>query len=149
MHLWGDKDFDWEQLDESIEMVGSFMRFWGRIGVSSKEKYGTARIYVTFWDGSLHGLVYPGYHVCKWPKWLWSFDLNVIGPFIRWTRLAKLAVWYQTKIYGMAYSKGIKRFPKIKVELVINADYEEFIKEYRSIETMYRFRRVIEDLLHR
>lgn len=147
MHRWGDEDFDWKALGESIDMVDSFMRFWGRIGVSSKEKYGTARIYVTFWDGSLHGLIYPGYAFSQFPKWLWKWDLYYIGPFVRWTRLARLANWYQSKIYGMAYSRAIKRFPKVKVELVIDADHEGLIKEYETIMTMYRFRSFVETLV--
>lgn len=149
MHQWGDEDFDWEQLDEAIEMVASFMRFWGRIGAQSKEKFGTARIYVTFWDGSLHGLIYPGYCSSQFPKWLWSFDLKVIGPFMRWTRLAKLANWYQSKIYGMAYSRAIRKFPKVKVELVISCDCDELIKEREAIMMMYVFCRKIKRLLCR
>ena len=147
MHNWSDDSFDWKQLDESIEMVDSFMRFWGRIGVNSKEKFGTARIYVTFWDGTLHGMVYPGYHFSQFPQWLWSFDLKYIGPFLRWTRLQKLIFWYQRKIYSKAYSRAIKAFPKIKIELVVAADREELIKEYKTIMAMYRFRNFVERLL--
>lgn len=147
MHVWGDEDFDWKALDESIEMVGSFMRFWGRIGVNSKEKFGCARIYVTFWDGSLHGLLYPGWCSSQFPKWLWKFDLFCIGPFMRWTKIAHLVQRYQEKVYGMAYSRGIKRYPQVKVELVIDADHEALIKEYEPIMQMYRFRRFVETLV--
>lgn len=149
MHLWGDEDFDWKQLGESIDMVDSFMRFWGRIGVQSKEKYGTARIYVTFWDGSLHGALYPSYVFNQMPKWLWKMDLDYIGPFIRWTRLPKLVNWYQSKIYGIAYSRAIKKYPKVKIELVIHADCENLIKEYRGIMLMYKFRSTLETLIRR
>lgn len=125
------------------------MRFWGRIGVDSKEKFGTARIYVTFWEGTLHGMLYPGYCFSRFPKWLWSFDLLFIGPFLRWIRLQKLVYWYQIKIYSKAYSRAIKRFPKMKIELVVAADYEEFIKEHKAIMAMYRFRSVMERLLYK
>lgn len=147
MHVWGDEDFDWKQLSESIDMVDSFMRFWGRIGVSSKEKYGTARIYVTFWDGSLHGMLYPGWCSSQFPKWLWKFDLFCIGPFMRWTRVASLVNWYQKKIYGMAYRRAIKKYPKIKVELVIDCDWEDLIPEREAIMQMYRFRSFVETLV--
>ena len=123
------------------------MRFWGRIGVNSKEKFGTARIYVTFWDGSLHGLIYPGHVRCRFPKWLWSLDIKFISRFCHWTRITKLVNWYQSKIYSMAYSKGIKAFPKVKVELVVAADFDELIKERESIMIMYRFCRVMKNLI--
>ena len=149
MHMWSDKDFDWKQLYESIEKIDSYMRFWGRIGVISKEKFGTARICVTFWDGTLHGLLYPGYFFSQFPRWLWSFDLRFISPFTHWVGLSKLVNWYQKKIYAMAYSRAIKAFPKIKIQLVIAADFEELIKEYPAIITMHRFRRVVKTLLSR
>lgn len=147
MHNWGDDDFDWKALSESIDMVDSFMRFWGRIGVSSKEKYGTARIYVTFWDGSLHGIFYPGWCSSQFPQWLWKFDLFCFAPFVRWTRLARLANWYQGKIYGLAYSRAIKKYPKVKIELVIDCDWEELIKEREAIMVLYRFRSFVETLI--
>jgi len=149
VHNWKDRSFDWKQLDESIEMVSSFMRFWGRIGVNSKEKFGTARIYTLFWDGSLHGLIYPGYYSCQFPKWLWKLDCGFISPLVRWTRLPKLAHWYQRKIYSMAYSKGLKHFPAMKVELVIAADFDELIKERPAIMKMYRFRIFVRKLLQK
>lgn len=123
------------------------MRFWGRIGVNSKEKFGTARIYVTFWDGSLHGMLYPGHCYSHFPKWLWSFDLKVISPFIRKSGLCKLFNWYQSKIYGMAYSRAIKKFPKVKIELVVACDIDELIKERPGIIHMYHFRSFMETLL--
>ena len=149
MHNWSDDSFDWKQLSESIEMVDSFMRFWGRIGVNSKEKFGTARISVSFWDGTLHGMLYPGYHFCQFPKWLWRFDLKYISRITRATRLTRLVQWYQSKIYSLAYSRALKRFPKMKVELVICADAEDLIKEYKAIMAMYNFRQVVEALLQR
>ena len=123
------------------------MRFWGRIGVNSKEKFGTARIYVSFWDGSLHGLFYPGYMRSKFPQWLWSLDIMYISRFLRWTRFPKIVGWYQSKIYGMAYRKGIRKFPKVKIELVVDADYPEFIKDRKAIMRMYRFRYLVEKLI--
>lgn len=149
MHNWSDDSFDWEQLDEAIDMVASFMRFWGRIGVYSKEKFGTARIYVSLWDGSLHGMLYPGYNLSKFPDWLWRCDVVYISSFIRWTRFNRLVNWYQEKIYSIAYSRALKRFPKMKIELVIAADFDELIKEYPAIMAMYNFRKVIETLLER
>lgn len=151
MHQWGDETFDWQQLDESIEKVDSFMRFWGRIGVASKEKFGCARIYVSFWDGTLHGLLYPsldwGNTRNRFPRWLQYLDSHCFTRLFSRMKLMHLVHWYQSKIYGMAYSRGLKAGPKVKIELVINADFPELIKQRKSIIAMYKFRCVIEQLL--
>ena len=96
-------------LNDGIEKISSFLRFWGRIKViMAKEKFGTARIYVP-----------------------------------------ELKNKYQQMVYGMAYSRAIKAYPKIKIELVIAADHPELIKERKAIMTMYYFRCFVEKLLQR
>jgi hypothetical protein len=146
MHYWEDESFDWRALDDAIDMMASFMRFWGRIGLQSKEKYGTARLYVTFWDGSLHGLMYPGHCFSRFPQWLWSLDIMYISRFIQWTRLSRLVQWYQSKIYALAYARALCQFPHIKTEIVIAADFPELIKDYKKIMKMYRFKCFMEKI---
>ena len=147
MHNWSDDSFDWKGLNESIYMMDSFMRFWGRIHVNSKEKFGTARLYVYFWDGSLHGLLYPGHVSSQFPKWLWSLDINYISKFIRRTRFHKLVQWWQYKVYGLAYAKALKYFPHIKAEIVCAADAPQLIKGYEDIMTKYQFCKLIEKII--
>jgi len=53
-HYWGDEDFDWKALDEAMYEGATIMRRYGRIWVSTKEKYGTAR-----WDIYLSSSKYP------------------------------------------------------------------------------------------
>jgi hypothetical protein len=50
VHYWGDEDFDWASLYAAISEATDIMRVFGRIGVHSKEKYGTARwsVYMKF-----------------------------------------------------------------------------------------------------
>ena len=42
-HVWGDEDFDWEALDKAIDQGTWLMEKLGRIGVHSKEKWGSIR----------------------------------------------------------------------------------------------------------
>lgn len=97
-HEWGDKDFDWNALGESITYCMRFWKKWGRIGSHGKEKYGTFRHHVYFWDCTIWGLF--------WPGWVWIgngfwyylyfyFDRYITTPFVVKTRLYKLVHWYQ------------------------------------------------------
>lgn len=139
MHNWSDDSFDWKALNEAIEMLASFMRRWGRIGVHAKEKFGTARVSVYFWDGSLHGLCYPGFYSSQFPHWLWHLDIRYIAKLLIASRLNKLVYWYQRKVYSKAYNKVLAQFPNLKTELVCMADFPELIKEHDAIMAKYKF----------
>lgn len=105
-HEWGDKDFDWDSLGKAISTGTFIMSKLGRIGVHSKEKYGTARWTIMLCDGSLHSITHPGYVYSQYPKWLWSFDVRVkplkwIKPYIQLCQkvLVKLTFIYLCKKY--------------------------------------------------
>lgn len=147
MHQWGDDRFDWKSLDDAIHLVTSIMWRWGRIGAYGKEKYGTARIGVSFYDGSLHSLLYPGYVASQFPGWLWSWDLWYISKFCRFIRLTRLINWWQTKIYSYAYSRAIKQFPGIAIEIVCCADAPNLIPEFPSIMQKYSMIKTIRRIL--
>lgn len=126
-HVWGDEDFDWKSLGEAIDLMHCFMSKWGRIGVDSKEKYGTARLYINWFDGSLYSMVKPGYYYYRWPNWFHVIDYNVIRNISNCTGFTYIFRKYQEKIYSLAYKKAIKRWPSIEEEIVCCADYPELI----------------------
>lgn len=132
MHRWGDEDFDWESLYHAIEEISSYFTKW-RLGNHSKEKYGTARISIYFFNGSLFELCYPGY-VSYWP-WknyskLLKFDIYYVPIIFRFLGLTKLIRYFQYKVYSRGYNLAIKKYPHIKKEILICADYPELIKNY-------------------
>jgi hypothetical protein len=115
-HNWDDQDFDWKSLYDAIEEGTHIMEKFGRIGVHSKEKYGTARWHLYLFTGHLHELTHPGYVYCRYPKWLWRFDVNyrplrfLIHP-IR---------WWQKKVIEYAFNYMCNRYPHISAEIVVN-----------------------------
>lgn len=128
MHSWGDENVDWNGINDAAEYIGRFCRKWGRIGGQFKEKYGTVRFYATFGYLNLHTLIYPGYVYSQFPSWLWSADLEYIGPFLRFF-LGKLFIRWQKYIYNKAYCRAVKQWPHLRGEILCCADYSEFIKE--------------------
>ena len=91
-HDWSDKNFDWVSLNKAISTGDFIMTTFGRIGVHSKEKYGTARWDVYLFNGTLHSITHPGYVGSNYPKWLWKFDsyrpLRFLSPIIQvWQKL--------------------------------------------------------------
>ncbi len=131
MHMWGDKDFDWKGLDCAITYCMDFWRKWGRIGSHGKEKYGTFRDHVYFWDGGIWSLFYPGY---VWVKpGFWSFiyyklDYYITRPFTRYTGIARIGFWYQSQIYNYAIQKACRDYPHLINELVMGLDRYDLIK---------------------
>lgn len=129
MHDWSDKNFDWKSLNLAIDYMHNYMKKYARIGVHSKEKWGTARLYCYFYEGSLHSLTHPGYVYSQYPNWLWSFDIFYIRPFCQKIGLVKLVQWWQKKIYIKAYKNAVKKWPNIKKEILCCADQDVWLKE--------------------
>lgn len=126
-HVWGDKDFDWKALDNAINDVYR-LRKWGRLGGQLKEKYGTLRWYVKFaYPMSLHNLIYPGYCYSQFPKWLWTFDCLYLSKVLDFC-FGKVFRWYQYQVYNLIYQYLIKKYPHIRAEILMQADYLELIK---------------------
>lgn len=131
-HEWGDKDFDWNSLYKGINLISRILRF-ARVGVHSKEKYGTARISAYFWDGSLHGLTHPSYVFSQYPKWLWDFDIMYIQPIVSKLRFHLPVQWIQKRFYTLAYYIAMKKYSNIQEELSCCADYPDLIIGYRKV----------------
>ena len=140
-HYWGDEDFDWDGLNSSINIITDICRFW-RLGIHSKEKYGTARITPWFWDGSLHSLIWPGYVYRQYPKnWigdkLWWLDIYFFPRFFNALFLTRLVFWFHAKIYNYAFQKAIKKYPHLKEELLVDADGCELIDGGKEVHDKY------------
>jgi hypothetical protein len=94
-HYWGDKDFDWEALDTAMWEGASIMRKYGKVWVSTKEKYGTAR-----WDIYL-------YYSSKYPSFL-----------------NKIVQAWQKVVICYAFTVICKKYPHIRDELLSDAPSE-------------------------
>lgn len=118
-HHWGDESFDWDSLYSAEKEIRSILKL-GRVGVHSKEKYGTLRWSIYFSDGTLHSLTHPGYVYSRYPQWLWQFDirnkpLKILRPVINFWQ--KLVVQY-------AFTVTCAKYPHIKDEIIMDAPRE-------------------------
>jgi len=130
MHCWGDEWFikNGNNLDYAISYCIRFWRKWGRIGSHGKEKYGTFRDHIYFWNCTIEGLIYPGYVRIMWPWFYWNIDCKIITPIVKFIRLNKLVWWYQAQIYNYAIQKMCKKYPNIIDELVSHLDAYKCVK---------------------
>lgn len=116
-HYWGDEDFDWESLDLARKEASQIMRVVGRVGVHSKEKFGTIRWSLYFCDNTVHSLTHPGYVYSQYPKWLWKLDIN-LEPlrFVGWI----IRAW-QRQTVQFAFNYICFRYPHIIKEILCDA----------------------------
>lgn len=127
-HHWGDNDFDWKALYRAEEEICNILKY-GRVGVHSKEKYGTLRWSLYLFRGHMHDLTHPGYVYSQYPKWLWSFDimnepLAFLGRPIR---------FWQQLVIEYAFHTVCARYPHIVKEIVCDAPEEVLPIHLRKI----------------
>lgn len=131
MHYWGQKDVDWEGIDDSARYIGENLKKWGRVSVVQwKEKFGTVRVYV--WSLGWHNLLnitHPGWcHYRPYPKWLRTFDIFYLSrciPFLfNWA-----VVPYHKWLYRKLYEDMVKKYPHLRKEILTMANYSELLKD--------------------
>lgn len=134
MHSWDDKDVDWKGINAAADYIGEFCRKWGRLGGQSKEKYGTVRFYVNFRTISLHSIFLPGYYHYAWfPKWLIKLDLYYISPILN-TLFGRIVFEYQHRIYNLAYTRALKKWPHLQGEILTDVHYPEYLPKHHRVE---------------
>jgi len=130
-HCWGDKWFEehGDDLNSAIDFCIDFWRKWGRIGSHGKEKYGTFRHHVYFYNAwwALHELAKPGYVSYRWPKWIMHIDI-FFGKIVCFLSIQRLFNRWQGLVYNYAIQKACTKYPDIVDELVSDSDHSELIK---------------------
>ena len=130
MHTWGDEWFE-KNGNDFYTAIDYCLTFWercGRIGSHGKEKYGTFRHHVYFWDGGLHGLIWPGYVRIVNGLLYWYIDEYVVKPFTKFIGIHWLFLRWQGFIYNLALQRMCSRFPAITDELILDSDYPTLIR---------------------
>lgn len=126
-HLWGDEDFDWKALDDALCYLENKCRRWGRVGVRTKEKFGTLRVSTTCAFASehdfIHSLVYPGYHYVHSPNWFRVYVDWPIGKALGRLGVIKLINKYQLWVLKHFWLKAAKKWPHISGEIMFEYDY--------------------------
>ena len=126
MHDWSS---DWPyfgDVSDAADYIGSFLRKWGRVGVmQTKEKYGTVRVSLSLGWTQLHDITHPGHYFSRYPNWLCKLDWFYLSKAIR--LLNCIILPYHKWLYNKAYQNAIKKWPYIRDEILIDADYPEYI----------------------
>ena len=130
-HIWGDEDFDWKALDDAGNYIHKNCRRWARMGIWTKEKYGTLRIsttcaYFSEYDVINH-LFYPGYVRYMFPNWFRLYIDWPIGKILRFFGIIGLLQKYQTFILKFFWNKAAKKWPHIAEEIL--DEYDLYFEE--------------------
>ena len=127
-HEWGDDWPHWNLLYRAIREVEDVWK-WGRIAHHGKEKWGTFRDQLWPWDGTLTGLLYPGYVRIMTPRWFyWGIDQRVIRPVLQYTGTAWLIRRYQRAVYNYGIQRACRMYPEVVDELVVDLDGYEMVR---------------------
>ena len=127
-HSWGDEDFDFGEFDKVIDFMGSYLRK-RRVPVRDvKEKFGQARIYLSFGYSNLHDFLYPGYAYCQYKhKWIWHLDCQY-GSKVMWL-VNFIAIPLHQYWYRRAHELAIKKWPQFRKEILAAPDYHELLED--------------------
>jgi hypothetical protein len=121
-HEWGDTDFDWKALDEAAYYLEAQCRKWGRVGIWTKEKYGTLRVSTTgafaLEYDFLHSLFYPGCTWIRWPKWIRIYIDWPIGKLLKVLKVIKLFNMYQVWVLKYFWKRAAVKWPNVAAEIL-------------------------------
>jgi len=128
MHYWGDKGVDFHGIGESADEIGEFLVKWGRVNVrDTKEKYGTARVYLSFGWHQLHSVTHPRHMYSRYPDWLWKLDCRYLYKIFQ--LLNYIVIPYHIWLYKLAYKRAVIKRPHLVAEIICGADFIELLKD--------------------
>lgn len=133
MHIWGDEKFDWKALDEAAYYLQRNVKRWARLGIWTKEKYGTLRVsttaaYFTEYD-FIHHIFYPGYVSYKFPRWFRVWIDWPIGRALKSVGVVWLVQKWQHAVLKYFWKRAAKKWSHIAVEIL---DEYEWMTEDNS-----------------
>lgn len=121
---WPAKRF--HQVAHAADDIGRDCARYGRIFVAqTKEKFGTARVYVTFGFIGFHALIWPTLH---WYQNWWPCQLDFWLTHKLERPIGYLLNKWQPFIYRWAYKRALKKYPKIKPEIIGGADRQDLLR---------------------
>lgn len=127
-HDWSDTSFDWEQLENAINFITDRLYSRGHFWVSSKEKWGQARVSVYFWDGNLLSfLPYNQREVI--PYWLKHFFAWHLSKVICFFKLDKLFHIWQRYIFRQTYTEACELYPDLIGEILGGCGHEWLLED--------------------
>lgn len=127
MHIWGDEDFDWEALNEAADYIQNRCRQFARMGIWTKEKYGTLRVsttcaYFIEYD-FIHHIFYPGYVRYMFPEWFRVYIDWPLGKMLGKLGAIHLIQKYQNAVLKFFWKRAAKKWPHISKEILDEYDF--------------------------
>ena len=126
-HEWG-SDFDFKSLDDASYYLQDNCRRWARLGLWTKEKYGTLRVSVTcayFMEYDfIHHIFYPGHAYYRLPRWFRTYIDWPVGKCLNAVGIVWLVQTYQKAVLKHFWKRAAKKWPHIAEEIL---DEYEFI----------------------
>lgn len=120
-HEWG-SDFDFKALDEAAHYIQNKSRKWARVGIWTKEKYGTLRVSTTCAFAMeydfLYSLIYPGHVYIRWPKWVRCYIDWPIGKLCRYLGIISILRKYQMWTLKRFWLKAANKWPQCREEIL-------------------------------
>lgn len=128
MHDWSETSFDWESLDKAGNYISKRSRQFGRVGIHTKEKFGTLRVstmcaYLSEYDCIYH-LCYPGRYYYHWPVWFRQYIDWPIGKVLEWAGVLPLVRMYQRAVLKFFWKRAAKKWSHISKEILDEYDWE-------------------------
>jgi hypothetical protein len=121
-HDWGDEDFDWAALNAACLYLSKRCRQFARMGIWTKEKYGTLRVSTTcayFTEyGVINHLFYPRYVRYMFPKWFRQYIDRPLGRALGAIGVIGLLQRYQTATLKYFWKRAAKKWPHISEEIL-------------------------------
>lgn len=112
--------------DDAATFIGEWLIKWGRIEVKQyKEKFGTVRVYCDdFGFSDFYSIWRPSYY---WiPSW-WPYKLDRrLSVILRLFNYIVVPV--QKVLYRLRYKQAVRKWPKIKAEILDYADFPDLLK---------------------
>jgi hypothetical protein len=126
-HEWGEEDFDWNALNAASLYLHDRCRQFARLGVWTKEKYGTLRVsttcaYFIEYD-FIHHIFYPGYVRYMFPRWFRTYVDWPVGKALRKLGIILFVQKYQTAVLKHFWKRAAKKWPHISEEILDEYHY--------------------------
>ena len=126
-HEWGDEDFDWKALDAAGYYLERRVMQFARMGIWTKEKYGTLRVSTTCaWFREfdfIHHWFHPGCIQYTWPRWFRVYVDWPVGKVMDKLGVIWLLQWYQHKVLKYFWKRAAKKWPQVAEEILDEYDW--------------------------
>ena len=128
IHLWGDAEMDWKALDEAERYLNDRCRQFARLGLWTKEKYGTLRVstnvaYFSEYD-FIHHIFYPGHVLYYWPKWFRKYIDWPLGNVLKRIGVLHVIQKYQHAVLKYFWKRAAKKWPQVAEEILDEYKWE-------------------------